>query len=119
MAPYEKFDAHAKPPENARITYKKYQKMTLKDIEIDADIVDFNRGLDAEQQRRCVKKGTLDSEYLLPMFQEFQYLQHLQHLRDTDLCPETSALLDGDKDYPVYECLNVPGKNCHGVTSQS
>ena len=38
-----KFDAHARPPEALKAFYKRYQKLKSKDLEADADLVDFHR----------------------------------------------------------------------------
>jgi hypothetical protein len=47
-APYEqKLDPHAKPPEALKTFYKRYQKLKSKDIEYDADLIDF------EQPEQC------------------------------------------------------------------
>ena len=60
----ETLDARARPPERLRALYKKFQKMSLNDINGDSDMIDF---LDASQETLAEKfrvTGSIDPSLL-------------------------------------------------------
>ena len=56
--------AHEKPPERIKTFYKKYQRMTLTDLQSEQDVVDFVRDSDACSKHNLRLVRTIDSDAL-------------------------------------------------------
>ena len=102
MTPPQHLDPHEKPPDHIRNVYKKYQKMKLRDLDKDPDIIDFKRGLSEEQKRNIKVIKEYKPEELASAFRAFEGIQE-----PTD---SQGSLIDSP--ILVYEHSNMPGI-CH------
>lgn len=93
-------DPHQRPPDSIRNVYKKYQKMKLKDIDLDEDIIDLSSDASASlsSKVRVVKQYT--AEDLTAIFGSFAGEEGDQELQATRL----------PKSIPVYEHDDMPGR---------
>ncbi|KAF2123551.1 oxidoreductase [Dothidotthia symphoricarpi CBS 119687] len=93
----ENLDPHERPPLSIRNVYKKYQKMKMKDLDQDVEIVDLSRHISTllDSKVRVVKHLSMTD--LMSAFQAFAR-------QDLDIeSVETSS------DVPVYEHEDMPG----------
>ena len=104
MASRKGLDPHRKPPEIIRSTYKNYEKLKLKEIDTDADIVDFVRGFNQEQQGKISKIGAV-AGYTSHPLSLIRSQKHIQYQ------PSEDGLVS------VYEHDGLPGES--SVTSGS
>ena len=99
MAPPQHLDPHEKPPDHIRNVYKKYQKMKLRDLGKDPDIIDFKRGLSDEQKRHIKVIKEHKPEELAPAFRAFEGIQ--------EPIDSQGSLIDSP--ILVYEHSDMPG----------
>ena len=90
-------DAYRKPPETLRASFKKYQRLTLSEIESDSTIVDFNRGL-LEHQREVFKHS------------EYSLRSTLQHACEEYFDSRYDGLPLAEDKIDHFEAVNLPGK---------
>ena len=90
-------DAYRKPPETLRTSFKKYQRLTLSEIESDLDIIDFNREL-LEHQREVFKH------------RKYSLGSILQHAFEEYLDSRYNALPLAEDEIDHFEAVNVPGR---------
>ncbi|RAL64918.1 hypothetical protein DID88_001510 [Monilinia fructigena] len=64
-------DTHAMPPQAICDAYKKYQRMSDAAVNDDLEIVDFNRGLTPEQQKKMSPVGIVPSELIAKAQKDF------------------------------------------------
>ncbi|KAF1809757.1 hypothetical protein P152DRAFT_441208 [Eremomyces bilateralis CBS 781.70] len=94
MSP-QMLDAHAKPPDNVRSLYKRYQRMRPEELKTDPLILDFSKNIDTfDQQEAAGLKiiGVIGRETLQDAFTNFD--------------PKFS---DGSQDTKVFEHADMPG----------
>ncbi|OCK86643.1 uncharacterized protein K441DRAFT_691598 [Cenococcum geophilum 1.58] len=99
MASSQHLDPHEKPPDHIRNVYKKYQKMKLRDLDKDPDIIDFKRGLLEEQKRHIKVIKEYNPEELTAAFRAFEGIQE----------PTNSQGGLIDPPILVYEHSHMPG----------
>jgi len=99
MASSQHLDPHERPPDHIRNVYKKYQKMKLRDLDKDPDIIDFKRGLSEEQKRHIKVIKEWKPEELTPAFRAFEGIQE----------PSDSQGSLIDSPIVVYEHSDMPG----------
>ena len=99
MASSQHHDPHERPPDHIRNVYKKYQKMKLRDLDKDPDIVDFKRGLSEKQKRHIKVIKEYKPEELTPAFRAFEGIQ--------DPTDSQGSLIDSL--ILVYEHSDMPG----------
>lgn len=98
-------DAHARPPEDVKRIYKKYQKLkpALLDAEEEEEIIDIARGL-TESQR---SQTTITKQYL-PSELEDIFLR-FERKESSDQCEHVTGGLDINAPVPVYQHAACPG----------
>ena len=99
MASSQRLDPHERPPDHIRNVYKKYQKMKLRDLDKDPDIIDFKRELSDEQKRHIKAIKEHKPEELAPAFRAFEGIQE----------PTNSQGSLIDSPIFVYEHSDMPG----------
>jgi len=100
-------DAYAKPPDDLRKLYKRYQKHP-ENLDNDLEIADFRRGLTAAQQIDVTVIGNISKERLTSTFDAFMLGTHpLDRTR-----PSTSTAIC---DAPIYEHRDLPGGVLDGL----
>ena len=57
-------DSRQKPPDGIRNVYKIFQKLSSNAIDLNPEILDFGRGLSAEQNKKCRKVDQIQHETL-------------------------------------------------------
>lgn len=67
----ESLDPHQRPPDSVRHVYKKYQKMSVKDLDADPDIVHLSRDLDANPTSKLHVIREVDADHLTASFRAF------------------------------------------------
>jgi alkylated DNA repair protein alkB family protein 1 len=89
-------DPHERPPDGIRNVYKKYQKMKLKDIDLDENIIDLtsDTSTSSDPKVRVVKLYT--GEDLNAIFRSF--------------AGEALQAADLPRSTPVYEHSDMPGR---------
>lgn len=87
-------DAHAKPPDDLRVVFKKCQHMRAADIEADASIIDFARGPTEHQEKALRGEEPYEEGYLNTVFDPF-------------VGRPTRGVNNGVR---RYESLEIPGK---------
>ncbi|KAF1980736.1 hypothetical protein K402DRAFT_387620 [Aulographum hederae CBS 113979] len=92
-------DPYAKPPEEMRIVYKKYQKMKLHDLDSDQSIIDLQKGLLDHQLSQVKSVRTLDKNSVSMVWQGFL------HLSTTTIEPTTNLNVYGLAHLPGLEIL--------------
>lgn len=94
-------DAHQRPPESIKAVYKKYQKMKLKELEQDTEIINLAHGEDsplpANSKMRVVR--SIPKEQVRAAFQALAGT--VEHAQDDDLKDLS--------DINVYEHEDMPG----------
>lgn len=100
-------DAYAKPPDDLRKLYKKYQKHP-ENLDGHLDIVDFRRGLTAAQQIDVNVIGNITKERLTSTFEAFMLGTHPLDRQQLS----TSAAIS---DAPIYEHRDLPGGVLDGL----
>ncbi|KAF2870170.1 hypothetical protein BDV95DRAFT_629423 [Massariosphaeria phaeospora] len=88
----QSLDPHQRPPEAIRNVYKKYQKMRLKDIDQDLELIDLDGDLSAAKKAHVSMLREIDVERLATAFRAFAG-QNLQSMHSV----------------PVYEIEDIPG----------
>ena len=53
MVQLQPLDSHQKPPESIKAFYKHFQKLSIDAIDEDLKLLDFQRGLNGEQGKKC------------------------------------------------------------------
>lgn len=91
-------DPREKPPESIRSIYKHYQKLTVKAIDTNANIVDFVRGISEAQQSKILRIGAVTGYTLQDSCLRFRN-QKVPNLQPTD-----------DVSVPVYEYEGLLGE---------
>lgn len=93
----QNLDAYKKPPDHLKKIYKFYQSLNPNALQMDPGIIDFQRGLSAEQSKGCKKLDTV-----LPRTMEVACLPfgHRQ-IRDEDFIA----------DIDILEFPEMPGKD--------
>lgn len=99
----EHLDPHQRPPDRIKHVYKKYQKMKLKELDQDPDIVDLPSSLhtSAKEQVRIVEEWS--GHDLTAAFRAFSG-------QGEQTYPALPARI------PIYEHVNMPGKGCSHIT---
>ncbi len=93
-------DAHEAPPPRLKELYKRYQKLTLEDLNVDPKVIDFNRA------RLCD-----DMEILKPVPSA-----HLESIFNR-FVKESDNHLSITQDSLVYGHKRLPGKNLPFLTT--
>jgi alkylated DNA repair protein alkB family protein 1 len=93
-----RLDPHERPPMSIRNVYKKYQKMKLKELDQDQEIVDLSSDASAASSSRVRVVREYAAENLTAAFRAFAG-------DDADL-----RGLDMSAAIPVYEHEDMPGK---------
>lgn len=93
-----KHDVHAMPPQAICDVYRNYQKLDNGSIETDVHIVDFRRGLTAEQQERIVPVDTVTSEVIVEAEKAFRTANGDN--RDIEDAVPPSCTIYEHKDFP-------------------
>ncbi|OCK84658.1 hypothetical protein K432DRAFT_107599 [Lepidopterella palustris CBS 459.81] len=88
-------DPYEKPPDHIRNVYKKYQKMKLKDLDQDVDIIDFARGLSDGQKESLTVIRELEFDQLVPVLKAFEGPESAPRIMDSPI--------------HIYEHLDLPG----------
>lgn len=100
MAPFQRLHAHAKPPEPLRLLFKKLQKSSLQDIELDDSILTppTGRALECNGMRlvKCMKAHDLQRA-----FRDF-----LEHSKEEQGLPLFKPVPNG----ALYEIEALPGQ---------
>ncbi|KAG9187160.1 hypothetical protein G6011_05031 [Alternaria panax] len=91
-------DPHERPPDSIRNVYKKYQRMKLTDVDLDADIIDLSSDASASSSSRVRVVKEYTAEDLTAIFWSFAGEDGAE-LQDTHLPKST----------PVYEHADMPG----------
>lgn len=105
-----KIDAHAKPPDELKAFYKKYQKLKAKELEDDDQLVDFSGGNESTRINRL---------------NELKVVKSIDYSRESTKCPQELKDVGQDDDLireflrpsndletvHVYEHPDMPGKN--------
>lgn len=92
-------DIHALPPQYIHDVYKKYQRMTNSEVDCDPEVVDFTRGLNAEQATKVKIVESIAAGTRAKTFETF--------LGDQE---------QSDTEYhscAVYEHIEFPGRVCN------
>lgn len=71
MATIKDLNAHDRPPEKVRATYKKYQRVRLSEIDQDPDVIDLEKLDQDDLSDPFVLLDSLSSEDLREAFDEF------------------------------------------------
>lgn len=101
MAAIKDLNAHDRPPEKVRATYKKYQRMRLSEIEKDPDIIDLEKLDQDDLSDPFIILESLSSEGLREAFDDFMGKGHSSH------ATHGAALIE---DVPVIAHKRVSGK---------
>lgn len=96
MVELQSRDPYQKPPESIKAIYKHFQKLSVDAIHEDFKLLDFQRGLNNEQWKKC-----REVEKILGQNVKAACLC-LQHHRKQELGPCS--------DVPVFEHEDAPGK---------
>ena len=91
----ESLNPHQRPPDGIRNTYKRYQKMKLRDLSQEAEILKFDE-VPIEHMGKLEIIKELDSKHLINVFEKFA---------GSKLMSRSSIL-----PLPVYEHNSIPGK---------
>ena len=94
-------DPHERPPEHIRNVYKKYQRMKSQDLDEDPAMLDVERRLSSDLDRKLRVVQEWDRERLTATFSQFGGGQG-----NPEHAPYTSKL-------PVYEHDDMPGRSCY------
>ena len=97
-------DPHERPPINVRNVYKKYQRMKLKELDRDQDIIDLSSDTSASSNRKVHVVKEYAAEDLTATFLAFAGKD--ENIEDLDL----------PASMPVYEHEDMPGKTVSLVT---
>lgn len=95
----EQLDPHERPPTRIRDIYKKYQKMKLKELDLDEDIIDPTDGRELSANSKLRIARHLNGESLAAAFRDYASTD------STYDAPELVAPVS------VYEHDDMPGKN--------
>jgi hypothetical protein len=95
-------DPHERPPDGIRNVYKKYQKMTPKELDCDADIVDLtDYSVALPSKVRLIEHvGAKDLEAAFRIFAGSDAEGELRNL-------------DAVRAVPIYEYEDLPGRSLH------
>lgn len=96
MVKLQPLDLHQKPPETIKAIYKHFQKLSTDAIREDSTLLDFQRGLNGEQTKKCREVKTIFGPNVKAACLSFQ-----QH-RKLELGPCS--------DVPVFEHEDAPGE---------
>ena len=107
MACRKGLDPRQKPPEFIKSTYKKYEKLKLKEVDTDANIIDFVRGFNEEQRSKIRKIGAVNGYALRTPCSSLSSPKSLEH-EEAENGPA-----------PVYEYDELPGENSPISTTNS
>ena len=91
-------DPHERPPEHIRNAYKKYQRMKSQDLNEDPAILDVERHLPSDLDRKLRVVQEWDPDQLTATFCQFRGDQGVP-----GPAPHTSKI-------PVYEHEDMPGR---------
>jgi hypothetical protein len=110
MATIKNLNAHDRPPEKVRATYKKYQHVRLSEIDQDPDVIDLEKLDQDDLPDPFIILESLSSEGLREAFDEFMGKGHLSH--------EThgTGLIE---DVPVIAHKRVSGKLRRNILKNS
>ena len=90
-------DSRERPPESIKSFYKRYQKLTLEDIQADSTILDFRLSLSNRQLSGVRKIGSV------PLSSVDAACSRLR-------CAEAHKCLTPSVDAPIYEIEALPGE---------
>lgn len=62
MVKLQPLDPHQKPPETIKAIYKHFQKLSIDAIREDFKLLDFQRGLNGEQTKKCKEVKTISGQ---------------------------------------------------------
>lgn len=96
MAKLKPLDPCQKPPESIKAIYKYFQKLSIHAIHEDFKLLDFQRGLNSEQGKKCREVDKILGQNVEAACFCFRYL------RKQELGPCS--------DVPVFEHSDAPGE---------
>ena len=85
MAKIQALDAHQTPPKSIKASYKSYRKLTSDALKTDLSIIDFNRGLSVEQQKKCKKVRCMPQDTVMTACLRFGHESQLEPWPSVDI----------------------------------
>lgn len=78
MVKSQPLDPHQKPPETIKIIYKHFQKLSIDAIREDSTLLDFQRGLNGEQTKKCKEVKIISGQNVKAACLSFQHHRKLE-----------------------------------------
>ena len=97
MTEIQSLNPRQKPPELIKRVYKTFQKLTPDEIDINPEILDFERGLSAEQHEKCQEVDQIHHDTLKSACVHFE-----SHSLQKSWPSSTNV--------PIFEHHDVPGR---------
>lgn len=94
---------HQKPPESIKAIYKHFQKLSIDAIRDDFNLLDFQRGLNGEQSKKCRKVEKILGQNVKAACLSFK----LKRKQELGPC----------LDVPVFEHEDAPGETTNLIES--